>query len=471
MAAKQLWKKGASLAALMMTSALLSSPSIAAEPIAAAPATNAPAATTAADPKLSAAKARIDQLMAREWASLDAIYRDLHAHPELAQQEVRTAGILAKNLRSAGFTVTEKVGGTGVVAVLKNGEGPTILVRADMDGLPMEEKTGLPWASKARTQYEGRDVPVMHACGHDIHVTYMIGVARVLAATKADWQGTIVLMGQPAEETLQGAKAMIDDGLFTRFPKPDFGYAAHVSPLPAGLIAIKAGAGSASSDSYSITFHGRGGHGSMPSATIDPIPIAARFVTDVQTVIAREKDAAAFGVVTIGAFQAGSAANIIPDQAEVKVNIRSHAQEVRDLLNEGAKRTAKAAAAMGRAPEPTITYLQGTGTLVNDEHMAQASFAALKPLFGPAVQFAPASVPPMSGSEDFSEVVNAGVPSLFFGIGGYELATLKALKDKGEPVPTNHSPFFAPSAEPAVKAAVSAITLSIIAGVKPAAKP
>lgn len=469
MAAKQLLNKGASLAALMMSMAALSSPSIAAAQIApanaqqTAPLQSAPAANA----RLTAAQAKIDQIMAREWASLDAIYRDLHAHPELGFEEVRTAAILAKELKKSGFTVTEKVGQTGVVGVLKNGEGPTIMIRADMDGLPMEEKSGLAWASKARTQYEGRDVPVMHACGHDIHVTWLIATARTLAAMKDEWQGTIVMVGQPAEEILAGAKAMLDDGLLTRFPKPDYGFAAHVGPLPAGSVVLKAGPSMASTDAYTIIFHGRGGHGSAPAATIDPIPIAARFVTDVQTVISREKDPAAFGVITVGAFQAGSASNIIPDQAELKINLRAHNDEVRKKLNEGAKRTALAAAQMGASPSPTITYLQGTGALMNDPAMTRAAYDVLKPILGQRAHFQDERETPVSGSEDYSEFVNAGIPSVFFWIGGYDAQHLAELKAKGEAVPTNHSPFFAPDAEPSVKAAVSAFTLSIIGGVKP----
>ena len=340
-------------------------------------ATNAQAA-----PDVAAANARLSALLDRNYPALEAIYKDLHLHPELGMQEVRTAGILAQQLRKAGFTVTEKVGGTGVVGVLRNGDGPTILVRADMDALPMEEKTGLPWASKARAVYEGKDVPVMHACGHDTHVAYLIGVAQALSAMRDSWSGTVVLIGQPAEESLQGARAMLDDGLLTRFPKPDFGFAAHVSNLPSGVVAVKAGASSSASDSYSVTFHGRGGHGSMPAATIDPIPIAARFVTDAQVLISREKDPAAFGVLTVGAIHAGSAPNIIPDSAEVKVNIRSQSPEVRDLLRSGTARAAKAAAAMGNAPEPTITYLGGTGILMNDESMAEKAAAVLGAVLG-----------------------------------------------------------------------------------------
>ncbi|PAL20387.1 amidohydrolase [Sphingopyxis sp. GW247-27LB] len=423
-----------------------------------------------AAPDMAAANARLSALLDKNYPALEAIYKDLHLHPELGMQEVRTAGILAQQLRKAGFAVTEKVGGTGVVGVLKNGDGPTILVRADMDALPLEEKTGLAWASKARATYEGKDVPVMHACGHDTHVAYLVGVAQALSAMRDSWSGTVVLIGQPAEETLKGARAMLDDGLLTRFPKPDFGFAAHVSNLPSGVVAIKAGPSSSASDSYSVIFHGRGGHGSMPAATIDPIPIAARFVTDAQVLISREKDPAAFGVLTVGAIHAGSAPNIIPDSAEVKVNLRSQSPEVRDLLRTGTARAAKAAAAMGNAPEPTVTYLGGTGVLMNDEAMAASAAGLLGPVFGKGLVFAPASAAPLSGSEDYSEYVEAGVPSVFFGIGGYDPAVLADLKAKGEPAPTNHSPFFAPQAEPAIRNAVTAIVLSIIGGVRPAAE-
>ncbi len=428
------------------------------------------ATSAEAAPDMGAAQARLSALLDRNYPALEAIYKDLHLHPELGMQEVRTAKILAEQLRKAGFTVTEKVGGTGVVGVLTNGDGPTILVRADMDALPMEEKTGLPWASKARASYEGKDVPVMHACGHDTHVAYLIGVAQALSALRDSWSGTAVLIGQPAEETLTGARAMLDDGLLTRFPKPDFGFAAHVSNLPSGVVAIKAGPSASASDSYSVVFHGRGGHGSMPAATIDPIPIAARFVTDAQVLISREKDPAAFGVLTVGAIHAGSAPNIIPDSAEVKVNLRSQSPEVRELLRTGTARAAKAAAAMGNAPEPTITYLGGTGVLMNDEAMASAAASLLGPVFGKGLVFAPASAAPLSGSEDYSEYVAAGVPSVFFGIGGYDPALLASLKARGEPAPTNHSPVFAPQAEPAIRNAVTAIMLSIIGGVRPAAE-
>lgn len=389
--------------------------------------------------------------------------RAIHREPELGLQNPKTLAKIKDALAGLPLEFREGPSTTGLIAILRGpANGRTVLLRGDMDALPLLEETGLDFSSEISG--------AMHACGHDTHVAYLVGVAQALSAMRDSWAGTVVLIGQPAEEPLSGARAMLDDGLFTRFPKPDFGFAAHVTNLPAGVVAIKAGPSSSASDSYAITFHGRGGHGSMPAATIDPIPIAARFVTDTQVVISREKDPAAFGVLTIGAINAGSAPNIIPDSAEVKVNLRSQAPEVRKLLQDGTARVAKSAAAMGGAPEPTIRYLGGTGIMMNDPAMAKAAVAALTPAFGKGLVFAPESATPMSGSEDYSEFVDAGVPSLFFGIGGYDPAILADLKTKGEPAPTNHSPFFAPKAEPAIRNAVTAIMLSIIGGVRPTAK-
>lgn len=412
---------------------------------------------------LAPAKSRIDALLDKQMSSLLAIYRDLHSHPELAMQEVRTAEVLASNLQKLGFEVNRKVGVTGVVGVLRNGAGPTVMIRTELDALPMEEKTGLPFASKVKVG----DSFVDHACGHDVHITWTIATAQALVALKDQWHGTVVLIGQPAEEALGGAKAMLADGLLTRFPKPDFGFAAHVSNLPAGAVLIKDGAMSAASDSYTITFQGRGAHGSMPSASIDPIVIGAHFVTDVQSVISREREAGTFGVVTVGAFQSGTVPNIIPDTAQLKVNLRSHDEATRGLLKDGVQRTAKAVAAMARAPEPAMTYLGGTGAVVNDSAMAKGASALLRPLLGPGVQYIPTNAAPGSASEDYSEFIAAGVPSLFFGIGGYDPKAIADYKAKGLPVPVNHSPLFAPDAEPAIRAATSAIVLSIIGGVKP----
>lgn len=262
----------------------------------------------------AAQKAAIDAVIDRAWPDLDALYLDLHSHPELGFQENRTATLLAVRLRKLGLTVTEHVGKTGVVAVLRNGEGPTVLLRTELDGLPMEEKTGLAYASRAQqTGADGKPTFVAHSCGHDNHMTWWIGTAQALLALKDQWHGTVVFVGQPAEEEVSGAKAMLDDGLFTRFPKPDYGFAAHVDPSPAGQVGVKQGPTTSAVDTILITFKGVGAHGSMPDRGIDPIVEGAHFVTDVQAVIARMKDPWKFGVVTVGSFHAGTVSNIIPE--------------------------------------------------------------------------------------------------------------------------------------------------------------
>ena len=300
---------------------------------------------------------------------LDAIYKDLHAHPEIAFQEVRTAGKLAAEMKKLGFTVTEKVGKTGIVAVLKNGAGPTVLVRTDMDGLPMEEKTGLPYASRARATSEGRETFVTHSCGHDVHMASWLGTARTLVELKSQWKGTLVFIGQPAEEIVSGAKAMLDDGLFKRFPKPDYAFALHSWPLAYGTVGFNDGPVSSNSDWLEITFKGRGGHGSAPDKTIDPVAIAARFVVDVQTVVSREKDPKEFGVVTVGAIQGGTVGNIIPDSVQVRGTIRSYSPTVRAKLLEGVRRVAEGSAAMAGAPKPDMLIGGGGQAIVNSTEL------------------------------------------------------------------------------------------------------
>ncbi|MCK9541741.1 MAG: amidohydrolase [Novosphingobium sp.] len=410
----------------------------------------------------ASASARIEAVLNKSYPALDRLYKDLHAHPEVAFQETRSSGILAERMRKLGFTVTQGVGKTGVVAILRNGEGPTVLVRADMDALPMEEKTGLPYASRARQVVGGKETFVMHGCGHDVHMTWWIGAAEALLALRDGWSGTLMFIAQPAEEVVGGAKAMLEDGLFTRFPKPDYAFAAHVSNLPAGQVFLKAGTSSAASDSLEITFHGRGAHGSMPAASIDPIVIGAHFVSDVQTVISRQKDPAAFGVLTVGAFQAGSAANIIPDQSVVRVNLRSHAPDVRKLLLDGVERTAKASSQMAEAPAPTLTYLGGTASVINDPALTQRIAEAFRPVFGERLTVVPASVPPASASEDFSEFGAAGVPALMIGIGGFSSETIADYKARNEPLPVNHSPFFAPQPEPSIRTGATALALAVL---------
>jgi amidohydrolase len=307
----------------------------------------------------AAAKAQIDSVVDRNWAELEALYKDLHSHPEVGFQEVRTAALLAEKLRKLGFDVTEHVGKTGVVGVFRNGAGPVVLVRTEMDALPLEEKTGLPWASTAQQTVGGKVGATMHACGHDVHMAWWLGTAQALVALKSQWKGTLVFIGQPAEEGGGGAQGMLADGLFTRFPKPDYAFAAHVGADVAGAVSVKQGVATSNSDSFRITFNGQGAHGSMPDKSIDPIVMGARFVQDVQTVISRQKDPQKFGVVTVGSFHAGTVGNIIPDNAVLQLTVRSFDADVRKVLLDGIVATAKGVAAMSNAPAPDIVHGQG----------------------------------------------------------------------------------------------------------------
>jgi amidohydrolase len=423
------------------------------------------AAASAASPADN--RARVDTEIEGNYPSLDVLYRDLHAHPELGMQETRTAALLAQKMRTLGFTVTEKVGGTGVVAIYRNGVGPTVMVRTELDGLPMEEKTGLPYASRAQAMFDGKSTFVAQSCGHDVHMAAWVGTAQALLAMKTQWNGTLMFIAQPAEEQLKGAKAMLEAGLFTKFGKPDYGFAAHVGSDEAGTVLVKDGVTSSNSDSVEIIFKGRGGHGSMPSATIDPIVMGAHFVTDVQSVISRQKDAHAFGVVTVGSFQSGTVGNIIPDQAVLKLSLRSFDKTVRQVLLDGVRRTAEASAAMSMAPAPEVKWLYGTAAVMNDHALAERSAAVLTAAGGDRVTYLPASAPGWSASEDWSAFVDAGVPSVYFTIGGYDAATLAGYKARGEAVPSNHSPFFAPDHDKAIRTGIRTLTLAVLMVTEP----
>lgn len=448
----------------MKTSALLAALTLASTAHAQSP---APAGSLDAP----AAKQRVDAWLDRHYGALDAVYKDIHANPEVAFQETRTAGVLAGAMRQLGFEVTEHVGKTGIVAIYRNGAGPTVLVRTELDALPMEEKTGLPYASRAQQVVGGKSSFVAHSCGHDSHMAWWLGTAEALLSMKDRWHGTLMFIGQPAEETVSGAKAMIADGLFTRFPKPDVGFAAHVSPAPVGTVVVKDGPVSSASDAVDIVFNGRGAHGSMPDKSIDPIAMAARFVTDVQAVVSREKDPQAFGVVTVGSFHAGTVDNIIPDQAELLLTLRSYSPEVRKLLMDGVERTARASAAMANAPAPTVRYLHGTASVRNDGALSARAAAVMRSAFGNGATFVPATAQGGTASEDYSEFIDAGVPSVFFGVGGSDPAVLARLAAEGKPVPVNHSPFFAPVPEPTIRMGVEVLTLAVmsVAGTAPAA--
>jgi amidohydrolase len=403
-------------------------------------------------------KTTIEASVENEYPKLDALYKDIHAHPEIAFQEVKTAAKLAAEMRAIGFEVTEQVGKTGLVAIYRNGDGPTIMVRTELDALPMEEKTGLPYASHDKTIWYGRETPVAHSCGHDIHMASWVGTAKTLVGLKDQWHGTLMFIAQPAEEEVSGAKAMLDDGLFTRFPKPDAGFALHDGASAYGTVSYRVGIGSSNQDGLFIRFHGRGGHGAMPQNTIDPVMIAARFVVDVQSVISREKDPTEFGVISIGAIHGGTAGNIIPDNALVVGTIRTFKPEVRAKMLAGIERTAKAVAAMADAPPPDIKLDAGAKAVMNDPAVVATAEKVLKAAFGDKIR----TTPPNTASEDFSEFVNAGVPSMFFNIGVYEPERVAAARNGGPPLPPNHSPLFAPVPKPTIETGVTAMTLAVL---------
>ncbi len=382
-----------------------------------------------------------------------SLYQDLHAHPELGFQEHRTAGVVSAKLHElGGIDVTEGVGGTGVVGVLSNGEGPVIWLRADMDGLPVEERTGLPYASKHRgTDETGTDVPTMHACGHDIHVTWLLGTLERLVETKADWSGTVVAVFQPAEEVISGARAMVDDGLVDRFPKPSIVLGQHSAPAPVGMVAVGAGAVMASSDRFAVTFNGRGAHGSAPQSSLDPVVTAASAVVRLQTIVSRETSPSDAGVVTVGSFHAGSRANIIPDKAVIEISTRARNEETRGRIIDSIERIVRAESQAGGLPEPTIERFPGADVLVNDPEQAAKVLDALRPAVPNAVDLESGLA---MASEDVGQLATAaGVPIVYWFTG----ITDPELFRRGEDIPSNHSPFYAPQAETAIPVGVDAL--------------
>lgn len=416
-----------------------------------------PGLAPAAD--VAGTRAAISRSLDAQYSRIDALYKDIHQHPELGFQEQRTAAKLAGELKALGYEVTEGVGRTGIVGLYKNGPGLTVMVRTELDALPLEEKTGLPYASKARQTLRGAETPVMHACGHDIHMAAWVAVAKIMLDMKDQWSGTLMFVGQPAEEGGGGARRMVADGLFTRFPKPDYGFALHVGPSPFGHVSYKPGVINSTADGLQITFIGKGGHGSRPHTTIDPVMMAARFIVDVQSVISREKDAAKFGVVTIGSVQAGNAGNVIPDSAMVRGTIRSYDSDTRTRMLAGIERTARAVAMMANAPEPRIRLIEGPKAVINDEALAARSGAVLKAAFGDKARL---MAEPGSASEDYSEFVIAGVPSFYFGIGGLDPTAWSEATAAKKPIPGNHSPEFAPIPEPTIRTGAEAMSLVLL---------
>jgi len=385
-----------------------------------------------------------------------AFYLDLHQSPELSSHETQTAAKLAARLRELGYEVTGHVGGTGVVAILKNGAGPTVMLRTELDALPVEEKTGLPYASKVHTKDDtGHDVAVMHACGHDLHMASLLGTAEIMVHSKASWQGTLMLIGQPAEETINGAKAMIQDGFLTRFPKPDVAVALHVfNLLPAGKVGIVPGNMSSNADSLRITIYGKGGHGSAPHTTVDPIVIAARTILALQTIPSREVKPGEMAVVTVGYIHAGTKNNIIPVQAELGLTVRTYNAEVRKQVLAAITRITKAEAQGGGAPrEPLIEEPENTDSVYNDPALAQRLRATLEAAIGKDNVVIDE---PHTGSEDFSLFVEQGIPGFYFNLGGADPEKFAAAKAGGTMLPSNHSSLFAPDVEPALHTGITA---------------
>ena len=382
------------------------------------------------------------------------IYLDLHAHPELSHQERRTAGIAAAWLRDHGFLVHEGIGGTGVAGVLTNGEGPTVLLRADMDALPVQEDTGLPYASTV----EG----VMHACGHDVHVTCLMGAAAQLSVDRKKWRGTLIVVFQPAEETADGARAMIDGGLYDVVPTPDVVLGQHVAPLPAGVIGLRPGPAFAASDSLRVTLYGRGGHGSRPEATVDPVVMAAATVMRLQTVVSREVAGGDTAVLTVGASNAGTKANVIPDQAELLLNVRSYDAGVRERVLEAINRIVSAEARAANAPrEPVIERFESAPAVLNDVDACERTRAALESVVGAGRVVDPG---PVTGSEDVGVLATAAqVPIVFWLLGGADPALFAGAASFPEiaavvgAIPSNHSPHFAPLPSPTLHIGVAAL--------------
>lgn len=399
------------------------------------------------------------------YPSLDALYQDLHRQPELSGQEQQTAVKLAAGLQEVGFEVTPRIGGNGIVGVLRNGEGPTILVRTDMDALPIMEMTGLPYASKATGRLmPGAMGPVMHACGHDIHMVSWLGAATLLAQAKDQWRGTLVFVGQPAEETTSGAQSMIDDGLFTRFPKPDYALAIHVTNvLPAGQVGVIPGPASAASNAVDVTFYGKGGHGAAPHRAIDPILMASRAVVAFQGIVSREINPFEPAVVTVGTFHAGAKRNIIPEKAELELTIRSYSPEVQKKILAAIERIAKAEAAASGAPREPVVFIdpkEASEVVVNDPKLAARAMVALRAHLGEANVY---QIEPVMTSEDFGVYGHKlGIPSLQLRVGAIEPRLFAELKEKGQLAPGVHTPYFAPDRERTIRTGVAAFTLTTL---------
>ncbi|WP_226635698.1 amidohydrolase [Novosphingobium profundi] len=410
----------------------------------------------------------VAQAITADMPSLMEIYRDLHAHPELSMQETRSAGIMAKAAREAGFEVTEGVGGTGIVAVMRNGEGPTVLIRADMDGLPVTEQTGLPFASKMKgVSTAGVESGIMHACGHDTHMTAWIETARLLSARREAWSGTLVMVGQPAEEMGTGARAMLADGLYSRFPKPDYALAFHDSAgMEAGKVGAAVGWALANVDSVDILVKGRGGHGAYPHTTIDPIVLASSIVMKLQTLASREIDPKDSVVVTVGSFHAGTKHNVISSSAKLELTVRSYSDETRAKLLEGIQRIARGEALAAGVPEedlPEVSWKElYTRATWNSPEFTEETLGRLQAKMGADKV---GELPSVMGGEDFGEYRRAdeeNIKSIIFWVGGVPEAAYQAAQEGGPPLPSLHSAFWAPEADKVIGSGAETLTLTAL---------
>ena len=392
------------------------------------------------------------------YPEMEKLYIDLHRNPELAFHEQRTAAELAQRAKALGYDVTTGVGGTGIVAILKNGLGPTVMLRTELDALPIEEKTGLPFASTVKTKNAaGETVPVAHACGHDLHMSAWVGTAELMAQNRQHWHGTLMLVGQPAEEIVSGAAAMLKDGLFTRFPKPDYALSLHDDPnIPAGVVGYHPGFFRASADTVEITIFGRGGHGAAPQTAVDPIVIAARTILGLQTIVSRENNPMDPAVITVGSIHGGTVANIIPEQVKLLLTVRTFNPEARKRMLAAIEREAKGEALAANAPkEPLVEVKSGTDAVNNDPELTRQMAAVLRTALGPNNVV---EMPAEMTSEDFSQYGLAGVHAVLLHIGAVDPAKLEASRQTGAPIPKLHSPQWAPEREPTLKVAITAET-------------
>jgi amidohydrolase len=403
----------------------------------------------------------LDQV--RPWQ--EDLYRHLHQHPELSHQERDTAAVVAERLASFGYEVHEGIGGTGVVGILDNGTGPTVLSRADMDALPVKEQTGLPYASTVTSRdLDGLEVPVMHACGHDVHVTCLLGASALLAQARQDWHGRVVALFQPAEELGDGAQRMLDDDLAEVVGHVDVAFAQHVLPMPAGVVATRSGATLSAADSMRVTVYGRGAHGSMPQASVDPVVLAAMIVVRLQTVIAREIAPTDPAVLTVGSIHAGTKSNVIGDQAVLELNVRSYDDHTRDAILDAVRRIVTSECQASRSPkEPEFELFDRFPPTRNDPTVTSRVRAAFDAFFGDRSQ----DLPLQTASEDFSDIPNTlSTPYTYWGVGGIDPHTYSRAAEAGrvsEDIPVNHSPTFAPALQPTLDTGTQALVTATLA--------